>query len=357
MEQKTGIRSRKIKRVTGYLMNLLLPLSAEGKLPGIRTIREQTGAGQTCVMHALEKLEKEGLIRVVPNRGIFRVKPQERSDEIRLLHWSDADLTDFGFLSVLLNALEGQASLAGRKITTEKVGRRSQEEMADELAFQGITRCIICGSKSTEFTLHLYKRMKVCLELLPRHSDRVVTELRDSPDMTVMQIGYLLKRGYRRIGCIHYGGRDMTVYPIHMMRLLDYYRLMAENHLYVNPEWVFHCGENYENLESGLSRILSSMPKPEALIVPGPAALGRLYSWCRKNKIRPGKDLAVFSCDDFNTKLSPEPTTITNSPAEIAKTFWQMFLAAERGEKVESRYTELFIRTGQTVPGLKTAAG
>ena len=76
-----------------------------------------------------------------------------------------------------------------------------------------------------------------------------------------------------------------------------------------------------------------------------------MYSYCRKHRIRIGSDLAVFSCDDIYENLVPEATVITNNPKEIAKTFWAMFLAAERGEPVESRYTELFIRTGQTVPG------
>ena len=60
--------------------------------------------------------------------------------------------------------------------------------------------------------------------------------------------------------------------------------------------------------------------------------------------------LAVFCCDEAPERFSPDVTVITNNPKEIAETFWEMFLAAERGEPVESRYTELFIRTGQTVP-------
>ena len=104
-----------------------------------------------------------------------------------------------------------------------------------------------------------------------------------------------------------------------------------------------------------MKRVMNSDPKPEVLIVPG-SALARLYPWCRKHKIRIGRDLAIFSCDEVSEPFSPEPTTITNSPAEIAETFWKMFQAAERGEKNASRNTELFIRTGQTVPDLKTAA-
>ena len=104
---------------------------------------------------------------------------------------------------------------------------------------------------------------------------------------------------------------------------------------------------------SRMEKMLETDPKPEALIVPG-GAIRELYSFCRKRKIRIGKDLAVFSQDEIDQKLSPEPTTITNNPQEIAQTFWRMFQAAERGEKVESAYTKLFIRTGQTVPNLKS---
>ena len=162
-------------------------------------------------------------------------------------------------------------------------------------------------------------------------------------------MNYLFKLGYRRIGYLHYGGTDLYYYPIHSLRLTDYYRLMAENGLKVEPGWVFHCSEHYENLPEGMDRILHSDPPPEALITPG-SALRLVYFWCRKHHVRIGEDLAIFSTDDVNGNLRPQTTTVTNNPREIAETFWAMFQAAERGEKVESRCTNLFIRTGLTVP-------
>ena len=72
--------------------------------------------------------------------------------------------------------------------------------------------------------------------------------------------------------------------------------------------------------------------------------------------IRIGKDLALFSQDEVELGLFPEVTAITNNPADIARTFWRMWQAAERGEKVESAHTELLIRTGQTVPRLKSGS-
>ena len=136
----------------------------------------------------------------------------------------------------------------------------------------------------------------------------------------------------------------------------DFYRIMAEKRMPLNPDWVFICSERYENIYAGLERIMNSEPPPEALIVPG-IGLRAVYSFCRRHKIKIGKDLAVFACDKVHEKPVPGPTVITNDPKDIAETFWQMFLAAERGEKVESRCTELLILTGQTVPNLKTRIG
>ena len=355
MVHKEGIRSLKIKRVTEYLLNSLLPLPYGGKLPGIRTIRKQTGAGQSIVTHALRQLEDDGLIRIDPERGSFRIKPTEKSNEIRLLHWSVSSLENSGFVRTLFDTLSELAAADGRKITVESVGPRSKEEIAEELFSQGISRCILFGAQSADFADYLHTHLKSCLELLPRHTGQVTAELRDSPEMTVMQIEYLLKLGYRRIGYLHFCGNDFSLYPVQVIRLLDYYRMMAENDLHVDPRWVFHCEEHYANLETGMEQIMRSDPRPEVLIVPGSAVI-RLYAWLKKHRIRIGKDLALFSQDEVDRSLSPEVTAITNNPADIARTFWRMFQTGERGEKVESAYTELYIRTGQTVPRLKSGS-
>ncbi len=355
MVHKEGIRSLKIKRVAEYLLNVLLPLPYGGKLPGIRTIRKETGAGQSTVTHALRQLEADGLIRIDPERGTFRIKPAENSNEIRLLHWSVSSLKNSGFVRTLFDTLSGLAVADGRKITVESVGPRSKEEIAAELFSQGISRCILFGAQSADFAGYLHTHVKNCLELLPRHTGQVAAELRDSPEMTVMQIEYLRKLGYRRIGYLHFCGNDFSLYPVQVIRLLDYYRMMAENDLHADPRWVFHCREDYGNLETGMKQIMRSDPRPEVLIVPGSAVV-RLYAWLKNHKIRIGKDLALFSQDEVEPGLFPEVTAITNNPADIARTFWRMFQAAERGEKVVSAHTELLIRTGQTVPRLKSGS-
>ena len=353
MKRKAGIRETRRKRVTEYLLNQLLPLPCGSRLPGIRTIMEQTGAGRLTVSHAIRELARQGFLQVRPDRGIFRTKPDAKSDEIRLLHWSLCSIDTPGFVRTLFGALTELAAKDGRRLTIENVRRRSWEKVAEELTAHGISRVIVYSATIPDFAEYLSQRMEVCLELLPRHTERVTVELRGSPEMTKLQLSYLFNHGYRRIGYFHYGGTNLYQYPVHTMRLLDYYRMMAEHGFQVNPAWVFYMSEQNENLEEGLEQMWNAVPRPEVMIIPSAATVPRLYSWCRKHRIRVGVDLAVICRDDVNSERFPEVTTVTNNPTEIAQTFYQMFLAAERGEKVESRTTELMIRVGQTVPGKK----
>ena len=91
--------------------------------------------------------------------------------------------------------------------------------------------------------------MQLCMELLPQHAEEVTTELRDSYNMTQIQLEYLFNLGYQRIGYIHFGGNDLVRYPIHILRVLDYYKMMAEKGYKVNPNWVFNIDDNCENIE------------------------------------------------------------------------------------------------------------
>ena len=352
VKHSAGIRDTKVQKVTEYLQNTLFQLAFGERMPGIRTIMKETGTGRRTVAHALDLLVAENVIRIDPQRGIFRTKPTEKSDEIRLLHWQLNNLDQHGFVGTLFDSLVKEAARDNRTLTIENVKNRSQEEICDELIRHGISNCIICGAMNPNFAKFLEKKMNVCMELLPYHTSDAAISLRDSPEMTVLQFNYLLNLGYSRIGYMHFCGNDISLYPVQVMRLLDYYRLMAENHLYMNPDWVFHCSERYGNLEEGLHKILASSPRPEVLIVPG-SALKYLYTLCRKCGIRIGKDLAIFSCDETNEKFVPEVTEITNDPKNIAQQCWRLFNALSHGEKVQSCYTELKIRVGHSVPSLK----
>jgi len=352
MKPKEGIRSQNVRRATEYLKDLLYRLPCGTRLPGIRAIMKRTGTGRIVVCHALHKLQADGLLRIEPSRGIFRTGAANSNDEIWLLNWQNLGMDGQNiFFRHLYDKLFELAKESGRKIIMKNAIGRQPEELTEELVASGVTRCIVVSAFRPDFAMCLKKRLKVCMELLPQHTWWVTGELRDSPGMTKLQLDYLFNLGYRRIAYIHFGGKEVSRYPVHVLRLLDYYRQMAVKGYQVNLDWVFSIDDNCENIETGIRQILNSNPKPEALIIPS-EIFSQLYSYCQKNRIRIGKDLAVFACEDILEQQFPDVTVITNNPEEIAKMFWKMFLAEERGERMESHSMKLLIRTGKTVPHL-----
>lgn len=351
MRPKKGVRAAKVRRVTEYLMNTLLPLSDGAKLPGIREIMKKTRAGQLVVYQVLQSLQEQGLVLLEPYHRIRRrIEQAGHPEEVRLLHSLQNLGTEHDFIPLLFRRLTACAGSSGRKLTVECIGSRQPEEVAGELTSQGVSNCIVCCAKIPNYAICLKERMKVCLELLPWHPDPVTVELRDSAEMIAIQMTYLFNHGYRRIGYLHCGGKDVYRYPVQMQRLMDYYRMMAERGFKVNPDWVFRYSEDCGDIDIGLTQITSADPPPEALIVPGGSVLEQVYSFCLKHNIRIGKDIGVFACDELHRELVPETTLVCNDPEEIAENCWQMFLALERGETVESRQTQLLILTGGSLP-------
>ena len=350
--QNYSIRTKKLNNVVEYITNAVLPLKPGERTLGIRAIMKETGAGRRTVMHALDKLILDGIIKVEPKRGIFKRISDKKSEEIRLLHWGVGFWDKVGFMGSLIDELSTLATKDKRTIVMENISNRSTGEVVDELIKDGIDNCIILGAMNHEYGKVLSNIMSNCLELLPRHTMSTCVTLMDSPIMTKMQCDYLINLGYTRIGYIHICGTDISRYPIQVVRLMEYYRIMAEKRLFVDPKWVFQCDGNCSNIDEAIEQIFSAMQVPQVLIVPG-YSLKYLYPTCKKAGIKIGKDIAIFSCDESDEEFVPEVTHITNNPREIGRVCWNMFSKLCNGETVESCYTDLRIKIGKTVPRIK----
>ena len=143
MKRIGRIRLQKLERAVEYLRDALSPLPPGGKLPSIRTMMEETGTGQLTMAHALERLQKEGLIRIEPRLGVFRVGKAPATDDIRLIHFQKGELASSTFIADLFQELIRLAQDSGRRITIRRAGHRTAETIARELEEQGIARCIL----------------------------------------------------------------------------------------------------------------------------------------------------------------------------------------------------------------------
>ena len=167
MNPKEGIRRRKVRKAVEYLQGELLKLPCGARLPGIRTIMRQTGTGQITVSHALDILKNEGVIRIDRDRGIYRIKPEENRNEIRLLNWQGLDSDgDPSFFGILYRKLKELAAESGWKITVENAKGRLPEELTErgaELLFSNYP----CGTleetivtRPYETRVYLYRDRK-----------------------------------------------------------------------------------------------------------------------------------------------------------------------------------------------------
>ena len=75
--QKYLLRTKKLDKVIEYITNAVIPLKDGERAPGIRAIMQETQAGRRTVMHAIDQLSKDGVIKVEPKRGIFKRSPKK----------------------------------------------------------------------------------------------------------------------------------------------------------------------------------------------------------------------------------------------------------------------------------------
>jgi len=210
-----------------------------------------------------------------------------------------------------------------------------------------VEKCFLYGAPYCELAEFVRTRVPVCVELLPHHTVKLGPEVRDSPEMTQIQLDYMMALGHRKIGYVHQLIPDLARCPVQYHRLFDYYRIMAERGCRIEPEWVFSDYHEYPVFNKSMYRAMHCARPPSALIVPG----GRIefaYHYLNGSGIAIGDEFAVMGCDDIASELQPRATTVTNYPAEIARQAWAVMEAAVDG-KIMQLLTELKIITGESV--------
>ena len=330
-------------------INSVLP---GGKLPGLRSLMLESGCGRLRIEHLLQEFANDGIIEIRPRSGCYRMAVEE-SPAIAFIYFGILPLStlETDFYGGIYCTLREYAREKGTELEVINASLIAPEKLADLLKMRRFKQAFVSGSRELRELKLIRRFVPYTVSLLPRHTESAGSELRDSAEMTAIQLDYLFKCNYRKIAFIHNAEPDFIQSPVQSHRLLEYYRIMAENGLKIEPEWVFYCGYNWEHFNNCMYRLMKSPRQCEAVIVPGGGTLQNLYRFCRNNGIIIGRELAVMSCDDTTGELSPRPTTVTNNPREIGERAWQIMLKTVDGECVKEN-TVLRIVTGETVPHL-----
>lgn len=332
-----------------FLEEVLFSLPDHAKLPGLRKLIAASHIGRNRLERILKEFEMRNLIEVRNRSGRYRL-PSNTPIPIVFIHSLPATPPESGhdFIGGIIRTLHECAQKNRQPFSTLKISDMQPDNLAALLQSKNIRQAFIFGSESPAVTDLIRTYIPFSVSLLPRHPVQIGSELRDSAIMTEIQLQYLFSRNYRRIGFIHNVEKDWSKSPVQLNRLLNYYRIMAENGIKTEPEWVFYGGYDYEHFNRAMYRLMRCGNLPDAIIAPG-SSIRNFYTFCRGNGIQIGKDLAVIGCDNTADDLQPQVTCVTNTPREIGRQAWDIMQKTLQGKNI-CEVTNLRIITGQTVP-------
>ena len=319
------------------------------RLPGLRQMIRDSQLGRIRLEKALHYWQSAGKITILPQSGCYRCAEIETA-AIVFIAFSPHTIEEnnLSFIGGAMLKLRQLAAENGQQMELLNAYNMPLAELQTVLEQRKYRQAFVWGAASLNIIKMIRRCIPFTISLHPNYQSKYTCELRDSPYMTEMQMKYLFQCNYQNIAYIHNSEADWTISPIQHQRLFDYYRIMAENGLRVESEWVFFCAYNWEIFQKSMHKLINCRRRPDAVIVPG-STLQYLYRFCSNNGIIIGKELAVISSDNTNSDLDPAPTCVTNSPAESGEQAWQIMQQCLQGFQVQE-YTRLRIITGSTLP-------
>lgn len=346
-----GLRENQHRCAAAFLEERLNVTAPGGRLPALRELCLASGTKRDVMRGELELLECRGRVKIVPRRGIFRSRGRNNTVQSEVWLFYDGRGTmggSHGFVYEIFHTFELQTAADGVALKVARLTPEMLLRWPEFLRRNHVERLLLYGATHDWFREIASRYCEHVVEVLPRHTVSSGFAVVDSPEMSLIQLEYLFRLGHRRIGYIHNAELPRETSPVQHERLAAYYRIMAEHGLPVHPEWVFsgYCppgvfGNRFHRMTGGAHPV-------SAVIVSG-GFLPELYRTARAQLCEPGRDLGVMGCDEITDILTPEPTTVTNSPGDIARAAWRLLDDSVRGERPRIERSELRIHTGNTV--------
>ncbi len=335
--------------IRNFIKELLFITPPGGRLPGLRQLMCDSGVGRIRLEKVLHEFELAGSIEVRPQSGRYRTSELPVAVPLAFVHFSSKPLveSDHSFAGGTLKFLREKALENGQALEVINACGMTSGRICTLLQELKVKQLFIWGADNAQLVSNIKNVVPHVVSVLPRYPGVVSSELRDSPDMTPVQLEYLFNCNYRRIAYIH-NAEDWLRTPVQLQRLMDYYRIMAENGIKIEPEWVFYCAYNREVFNRSMHRLLRSKRPVQALIVPG-SSLKMLYDFCADNGIKIGGELGVMCCDDTEPELLPRATAVTNTPREAGIAAWKIMQETLQNHLC-CQTTRLRIVTGETLP-------
>ena len=322
-----GIRSEKNRQAEAYLQYLIGNLNSGEVLPPLRQMMRDSGLGRNILENALRKLDASHKVKIRARSGVYVADGNEEKggNYVDLVACSELGYLDFAspasFSLRLFNALLEEITTHGCIPRVHRIHYYALvTEYLNLIQKHHMDRAFLLLPHHNDIP-RLFAAAKIPhVVLLPRYYPEQGPAVIDAPETMDMQLNYLFEHGHRKIGFVHavdLGMNSLTG----QQRREAYYRFMAEHGLTVRPEWVVRYALKSEKLIVRFNQIFVNEP-PTAL-VGADWYLSVIYRCLAERGLKIGRDISVISSDWIDTELSPEPTSVINSPEKIARLGWE----------------------------------
>lgn len=303
--------------VENYLRRHLLSARVGQPLPPVRSIMQDCSVSQATVQKIISQFESEGLVQSRPRKGIFKLDGQSMHtliptvDLIGCGRLKDLQTAET-FTAELVQVFNLQATQRRQAIRLHNIWADQPISAYENLATSADVRGCILHAAKPDITRVFTERNAAWVSLYP-------AEVHDGPrimnpqNLTALQMQHLLDLGHRRIAKLdRLNPKAPSITQLH--RKSEYYRIMAENGLRVDPDWVIFDGYDEQPAWGALSRMFATDPAPTAVIV-GDYSLPVTYRFLQSKGLTPGREVSVIATDDLPVASTVHPpATSTRIP-------------------------------------------
>lgn len=337
--------------VENYLRRHLLSAKVGQALPPVRSIMEDCSVSQATVQKIVSRFESEGILKSRPRKGIFKLGALAMHTLIptvdligcgRLTKLQTAET----FTAELTQVFNLQATQRGQSIRLHNVWADQPLSDYENLATGADVRGCILLSTKPDIPRVFSERNVAWVSLYPAETHGG-PKILNPQNLTELQIDHLLKLGHRRIAKLDRLNPEAPGLT-HLHRKSEYYRVMAEHGLRVDPNWVVFDGYEEKTAWNALEQMFSTTPAPTAVIV-GDLSLGVTYRFLESRGLTVGRDVSVIATDDLAIASTVHPpATCTRIPldyvARLALDMLEDVLHEQLTDPVRYAPVELIVR-------------
>lgn len=312
------------ERVREELRQRCLEQGASGALPTLRQLSEDMGVNHLTISRALRDLEGDGLVQIVPRRGIFIVPPARTAVEVITLaagvrHIAETPMRVFNGMQ---SAIGNRGRVSGSTIAAPDAAEVPR--LVQSMVARGVNAVAVLGFCFAEpagvlqeamFIQELAQRLPVVL-VGSQHEFLPLEAVSCDPRSRLRE--YLEQKyaaGFRRFA---YVGAEIQ--RVHFRERFDCFRQFFLDHGLVWNE--AYVPQPTESGRTVAAELLDVTPMPEVIVA---ATLSRAYNLvleAQSRGLKPGEDIhivCVASSREQSRSILPYATVIFLDEEELGR--------------------------------------